>query len=150
MDEDEWLQRYGLRPDTKQLHEVRRLLREQTDAERRAQGLGDTTLMKLCCVQLFTAAVPDDVLLIWQAKTASIDADASIDIQLLCGCGLVPTKDHLAADRSAPARAALQRLLACEEAGDFEDFSVARQTAVYSSYYAELARRGGSNRRRTG
>ncbi|MFF2819699.1 hypothetical protein ACFVT9_29780 [Kitasatospora cineracea] len=136
MDEDEWLQRYGLHPDTGQLDEVRRLLREQTDAERRAQGRGDTALMKLCCVQLFTAAAPDDILLIWQAKTASMDADASIEIHLLCGGGLAATKDHLAADRSAPARAALRRLLACEEAGDFEDFSVARQTAAYSSYYA--------------
>ncbi|ROR42529.1 hypothetical protein [Kitasatospora cineracea] len=136
MNEDEWLERHGLHPAAGQLDEVRRLLREQTDAERRTQGAGDTALMKLCCVQLFTAAVPDDVLLIWQAKTAGMDADASIEIQLLCGCGLVPTKDHLAADPSAPARAALRRLLASEEAGDFEGFSVARQTAAYSSYYA--------------
>lgn len=136
MDEDECLRRYGLHPDVGDLDEVRQLLREQTEAERRAQGEGDTLLMKLCCVQLFTAAVLDDILLIWQAKTASMDADASIEVHLLCGGGLAGAKDYLTADRSGPAQAALQRLIACERAGDFENFSVAQQTAFYSSYYA--------------
>lgn len=136
MDEDECLRRYGLHPDAGDLDEVRQLLREQTEAEHRAQGEGDTLLMKLCCVQLFTAAVPDDVLLIWQAKTASMDADASIEVHLLCGGGLAGAMDYLASDRSGPAQAALHRLIACERAGDFENFSVAQQTAFYSSYYA--------------
>ncbi|XXZ47583.1 hypothetical protein AAGT00_01080 (plasmid) [Streptomyces cavourensis] len=87
-------------------------------------------------VELFTAAVPDDVLLIWQAKTASMDADASIEVHLLCGSGLADAKGHLASDGSGPAQAALQRLIACERVGDFENFSVAQQTAFYSSYYA--------------
>ncbi|MFJ7048809.1 hypothetical protein ACIQVC_36210 [Streptomyces sp. NPDC101112] len=39
--------------------------------------------MKPCCVQLFNAGSLDDVLLIWKAKSASMDADGSIDIQLL-------------------------------------------------------------------
>ena len=39
--------------------------------ERQRQGDGDTKLMKLCCVQLFNAGLPADVLLIWQAKESS-------------------------------------------------------------------------------
>ena len=80
MDEDESLHRYGLHPTGTDLDEVRDLLTAQTRLEKRAQGDGDTELMKLCCVQLFCAGVLDDVLLIWRAKTASMDADGSIDI----------------------------------------------------------------------
>ncbi|MEU6256827.1 hypothetical protein [Streptomyces sp. NPDC047043] len=136
MDEDEWLRRHGLHPDPQGLDEVRQLLRQQTEFEREAQGRGDTELMKLCCVQLFNAAVLDDVPLIWQAKSAGMDADASIDIQLLCGGGLAATKAHMASDPSETGKAALRRLVACEAAGDFDDFSVARQASFYASYYA--------------
>jgi hypothetical protein len=111
------------------------MLRDQTEAERRSQGDGDTTLMKLCCVQLFNAGVLDDVPLIWQAKEASWDAHNSIDVQLLCGAGLKETKDYLVAEQSEDASAALAYLLSCEEAGDFTDFSVERQSRWYAEYY---------------
>jgi hypothetical protein len=136
MDEDESLHRYGLHPAGANLDEVRGLLTAQTRLEERAQGDGDTELMKLCCVQLFNAAVPEDVLLIWRAKTASMDADCSIDIQLLCGSGLARTKAYLSCKRFPEAEAALQRLLQCEAAGDFEDFSTETQSARYAAYYA--------------
>ncbi|WP_326604320.1 hypothetical protein [Streptomyces sp. NBC_01800] len=135
MDEDESLHRYGLHPTGADLDEVRGLLRAQTRLEQRAQGDGDTELMKLCCVQLFNAGALDDVLLIWNAKTASMDAGCSIDIQLLCGSGLVSTKAHLASQRSPEADAALQRLLVCEQAGDFDGFSAAMLSAQYAAYY---------------
>ncbi|MFF4861537.1 hypothetical protein ACWCRF_00120 [Streptomyces sp. NPDC002405] len=136
MDEDESLNRYGLHPTGANLDEVRGLLTAETRLERRAQGDGDTALMKLCCVQLFNAANLDDVLLIWQAKSSSMDADCSIDIQLLCGSGLARTKAHLSGLRLPEAEAALQRLLRCEAAGDFEDFSAAGHSAWYAAYYA--------------
>ncbi|MFC4499826.1 MULTISPECIES: hypothetical protein [Streptomyces] len=136
MDEDEGLLRYGLHPAGANLDEVRGLLTAQTRLEKRAQGDGDTELMKLCCVQLFNAAVLEDVLLIWQAKSASMDAGFSIDIQLLCGSGLARTKAYLSSRRLPEAEAALQRLLRCEAAGDFEDFSVAGHSAWYAAYYA--------------
>ncbi|MGW0941841.1 hypothetical protein ACWD4O_04710 [Streptomyces sp. NPDC002623] len=136
MDEDESLHRYGLHPAGADLDEVRGLLTAQTRLEKCAQGDGDTELMKLCCVQLFNAAVLEDVLLIWQAKSASMDADCSIDIQLLCGSGLARTKAYLANQRRPEAEAALQRLLRCEAAGDFEDFSAAGHSALYAAYYA--------------
>ncbi|WP_329282133.1 hypothetical protein [Streptomyces sp. NBC_01451] len=136
MDEDESLHRYGLHPSGANLDDVRGLLTAQTRLEKRAQGDGDTELMKLCCVQLFNAAVPEDVLLIWQAKSASMDADCSIDIQLLCGNGLAGTKEYLSSRHLPEAEAALQRLLRCETAGDFEDFSAAGRSAWYAAYYA--------------
>lgn len=136
MDEEECLRRYGLRPVGADLDEVRRLLGVQIRLEQRAQGEGDTELMKLCCVQLFNAGDLDDVLLIWRAKTAGMDADCSIDIQLLCGSGLSGTKAYLSSQHLPEAEAALRRLLACEQAGDFEDFSVAERSAEYAAYYA--------------
>lgn len=124
MDEDESLHRYGLNPEGADLDEVRDLLTTQT------------RLMKLCCVQLFNAGVTDDVLLIWQAKTAGMDADGSIDIQLLCGSGLARTKTFLSGQRLPEAEAALRRLIRCEAAGDFDDFSTQEHSAGYGAYYA--------------
>ncbi|MEV5086072.1 hypothetical protein AB0K74_47930 [Streptomyces sp. NPDC056159] len=135
MDEDECLHRYGLHPVGAGLDEVRGLLRVQIRLEQQAQGDGDTELMKLCCVQLFIAGSLDDVLLIWKAKSASMDADCSIDIQLLCGSGMARTKAYLLSQRLPEAEAALQRLLDCEKAGDFEDFSVEGHSAQYAAYY---------------
>ncbi|MFF7978153.1 hypothetical protein ACFZDK_03340 [Streptomyces sp. NPDC007901] len=136
MNDDESLHRYGLHPTGANLDEVRGLLTAHTRLEKRAQKDGDTELMKLCCVQLFNAAVLEDVLLIWQAKSASMDADCSIDVQLLCGSGLATTKAFLSSRRLPEAEAALQRLLRCAAAGDFDDFSVAAHSAWYAAYYA--------------
>lgn len=135
MDEDESLHRYGLRPTDTDLDEVRGLLSAQTRLEERAQGDGDTELMKLCCVQLFNAGALDDVLLIWRAKTASMDADCSIGIQLLCGGGLARTRAYLLSQRLPEAKAALQRLFDCEKARDFEGFSVEGHSAQCTRYY---------------
>ncbi|MFE6105009.1 hypothetical protein ACFVQ4_34395 [Streptomyces laurentii] len=137
MDEDAWLNRHGLHPAGADLDEVRRLLREHIRRERRSQGDGDTALMKLCCVQLFHAGALGDVPLVWEAKTASFDADCSIDIQLLCGGGLDRTKRYLLSRRTTDgaADAALRRLLHCEQAEDFEDFTVERRSAWYTASY---------------
>ncbi|SDM40931.1 hypothetical protein SAMN05421874_1791 [Nonomuraea maritima] len=105
--------------------------------ERRAQGEGDTELMKLCCVQLFNAGDLDDVLTIWDAKRSSWDADSSIDVQLLCGAGLEETKAYLTATNSPAALAVLDCLLLCERAGDFEGFSVESTSRWYAAYYSD-------------
>ncbi|MFG2357432.1 hypothetical protein [Streptomyces sp. NPDC048521] len=135
MNEDECLRRYGLHPVGAGLDEVRALLRAHIRLEQQAQGDGDTELMKLCCVQLFNAGSLDDVLLIWKAKSASMDAGCSIDDQLLCGSGLARTKAYLSSQCLPEAEAALQRLLDCEKAGEFEDFSVEGHSAQYAAYY---------------
>ncbi|MFJ9583059.1 hypothetical protein [Streptomyces acidicola] len=126
----------GLHPVGASLDEVRGLLTVQVRQEQEAQGYGDTELMKLCCVQLFNAGSLEDVLLIWQAKSASMDADCSIDVQLLCGSGLAQTKAYLSCLCLPEADAALQRLAQCEAAGDFEDFSAETYSALHAAYYA--------------
>jgi hypothetical protein len=135
MDEDESLRRYGLHPTEQNLVHVRDLLTEHARLERGAQGEGDTALMKLCCVQLFHTGHLDDVLPIWNAKTASFDADCSIDIQLLCGPGLNETKAHLASSPSPHAAEALRRLLDSEHARDFDGFTPQQHSAWYTTYY---------------
>ncbi|MEV4370737.1 hypothetical protein AB0J71_26965 [Nonomuraea sp. NPDC049637] len=137
MDEGESLRRYGIRPSGDDLNEIRETLRTQAVLERSAQGEGDTELMKLCCVQLFNAGYLDDVLTIWDAKRSSWDAGASIDVQLLCGAGLEGTKAHLAAMNSPEALVALDYLLSCEGAGDFEGFSPESRSHWYAEYYAD-------------
>ena len=135
MNEDMSLRRYGLRPPERDLAEIRQILRVQTALERQRQGDGDTELMKLCCVQLFNVGLLEDVARIWQAKESSWDAHCSIEVHLLCGAGLEQTKAYLAADRSEPASAVVEYLLACEAAGDFAGFSVENQSGWYSRYY---------------
>ncbi|WP_406635301.1 hypothetical protein [Amycolatopsis sp. WGS_07] len=131
MTEDDLLERYGLHPTGGQLDDVRGIL-----AAAMQDGLdADTDLMKLCCIQLFHHGSLDDVLLIWEAKESGWDAHCSIDVQLLCGAGLDATKTFLGAHPSAMAREALEYLTECEEARDFELFSVESQSAEYHRYY---------------
>jgi hypothetical protein len=139
MTEDEQLAAFGLRPRAEDLPAIRSLLATETARERAAQGQGDTTLMKLCCVQLFNAGELADVLLIWRAKQASFDAASSIDVQLLCGSGLGQTRAYLSEQGSADAEAALRYLSECETAGDFDDFSVEEYANWWSSYYGDGA-----------
>jgi hypothetical protein len=137
MDVKESWRRYGLRPVGADLDEIRALLREHTARERRAQGEGDTELMRLCCFQLFNSGDLDDVLLIWSAKQASFDAACSIDIEFLLGHGLDATKAHLSANRAPAAAAALDRLRELEADGEFESFSVEERSASYDRYYGD-------------
>ncbi|RYZ44087.1 MAG: hypothetical protein EOO71_01040 [Myxococcaceae bacterium] len=139
MDLDAWLGRLGLSPAPGSLEEIREALRLQTEQERRSQGDGDTEWMRLCCVQLFHAGLLEDILLIWWAKRASMDAAASIDVQFLCGAGLARTKEYLSAQASEEARKALRYLEECEAAGDFEDFSIAGCSKVCAAYYGAQA-----------
>lgn len=135
MDEEESLRRYGLHPVGVDLDEIRALLREHTERERRVQGKGDTELMKLCCVQLFNSGDIDDALLVWSAKVASFDAGCSIDTELVLGHGLDATKAYLSAHPEPSAVAALDRLREREVDGEFESFSVEEHSAFYDRYY---------------
>jgi hypothetical protein len=135
MNEDESLQRYGLRPAERDLDEIRTMLEVQSTLEWHRQGDGDVELMKLCCVQLFNDGRLHDVQTIWHAKTSGWDAHCSIDVQLLCGASLGETKAYLVTETSESASAALDYLLECEAAGDFDGFSAENQSRWYSEYY---------------
>jgi len=137
MTEDELLKQFGVTPDGNALDDIRAILQDETAREHKSQGDGDTEVMKLCCVQLFSAACLDDILRIWAAKSASFDASVSIDVQLLCGPGLSETKAFLSSDDRPEATAALSRILECESAGDFAGFSPSEWLGYYKQYYAD-------------
>ncbi|MFP2903543.1 hypothetical protein ACLESD_00400 [Pyxidicoccus sp. 3LFB2] len=137
MNVDECLDRFGLAPTSEHLGELRALLDAQSARERQSQGHGDTELMKLCALQLFNAGRVEDILRIWRAKTSSMDADASLDIQLLAGAGLEQAKAYLSREGSEHARSALARLTACESSGDFDGFSVAGYGQAQAGYYGD-------------
>ena len=137
MNEDDVLSRFGLHPSSDELEAIRDLLREQIAKEHQSQGNGDTELMKLFCVHLFNAGSIEDVLLVWSAKTSSMDADASIEVRLLCGAGLPETKAFLARQPDGAASRALERIKKCETSGDFEGFVTTEVTAEYTEYYSD-------------
>ena len=135
MDEAKSLDRFGLEPNESDLPAIRELLARETQAESQLQGSGDTEFMKLCCVQLFGWGDLRDVLLIWEAKNASMDAACAIDIQLLCGAGLGATKEYLEGLTDRRAAEALRYLRECEAAGDFDGFSPDDWMKSYRDYY---------------
>ena len=137
MTEDECLDRFGFPPAEQHLPAIREVLASQADRERVSQGDGDTEVMRLCCAMLFSAGEVADAELIWRAKTSSMDTDASIDIQLLCGAGVAATQAFFGATQTPEAEAALKRIGECIAAGDFEDFSVDGYQSSLEAYYEE-------------
>jgi hypothetical protein len=133
--EEECLSRFGSSPAPEQLEDVRAVLDDETQQERQGQGGGDTQVMRLCCFLLFRTGLLEDVPRIWRAKTSSMDADASIDLQLLCGAGLERAKRYLRELGSDEAEAALRRLLTNEVSGELDGFSVDEYTASQEAYY---------------
>jgi hypothetical protein len=134
MNEDECLKLFGLRPSTEQVGAITKLLEEQTELETAAQGAGDTELMRLLCAQLFNTRAVAHSLRIWGAKSASMDADGAIDIQLLCGAGLPETQLFL---RDSGELAALARIEKSVKSGAFDGFSVDDYAAFLDRYYSE-------------
>lgn len=137
MTEDQALARFGTPPTREDLNEIRYVLEQESTKERGSQGAGDTQTMRLCCVYLFVGGSVDDALLIWRAKTASMDADASIDVHLLCGQGLEETRRFLGSRTEHEAADAVSRLAACEAAGDFEGFDVDTFASECIGYYGD-------------
>lgn len=135
MSEDEVIEAFGLAPAVEAADAIRARLARETELEYAAQGRGDTLAMRALCAQLFTLGVVDDVRLIWRAKSASMDAACSIDVQLLCGAGLAETRAALSAMGDALADGALRRIDECVEAGDFDEFSVDAFAAGLIAYY---------------
>lgn len=91
--------------------------------------------LKLLCIQLFSAGIPSDALLIYRAKMSSFDASCYIDIQLVCGAGLEATKAFLQASGASEAKALLAVLEDKGYAADFEGFTPQRQFDSYRRYY---------------
>lgn len=137
MTADESIQRFGLVPTDAALPEIRRLLAQEIEIER-SGGEREEDLTLLCCVQLFSRGLLEDVLLIWEAKGASMDLGGVVSVQLLCGAGLRTTKDLLAAQPGTTAAVALRYLQGCENAGDFKDFSPDDYLDGYRTYFGAV------------
>ncbi len=132
-----YLKQFGLVPQEEALDQIRSLLNEETNKERQEQGKGDTELMKLCCVQLFSKKHYEDIFLIWAAKIASFDTQFAIDLQLLCANGLIATKSFLQESRHELAARIFQSIVAAEVLDDFLEFSYEATMNSYACYYAD-------------
>ena len=134
MGTEESLERFGLVPADAVLPGIRSLLAEEADAERQGK-CREEDLALLCCVQLFACGLLEDVLRIWDAKSAGMDLGCAIDVQLLCGAGLEKTKQFLESQTGHAPMAALNAICESESAGDFETFSPADHLAYYRRYF---------------
>jgi hypothetical protein len=131
MDENELLARYGLVPVAADLPEIRRLIRSLTADEKRDSN----EPLKTLCIQLFSAGIPSDALLIYKAKMSSFDAACYIDIQLVCGAGLETTKACLSESSEPAAKQLLTVLQDGNSVRDFEGFTPERHLDFYRRYY---------------
>lgn len=138
MDVDLSLAEFGLVPADDALPKVRVLLASEAEVERTG-GERVEDLALLCCVQLFSRGLLEDVLRIWDAKQSGFDLSIALDVQLLCGAGLAETKSFLASHDDPRAASALAYISKCERAGDFRDFSPESRLAIYGAYFGVAA-----------
>jgi hypothetical protein len=129
------LHRFGLVPSDDSLPEIRDLLAQEADAERRGMERIDD-LALLCCVQLFARGYLQDILRIWEVKSSGWDLFHYLDVQFLCGSGLEETKQFLSEHPSQDAAKALKYLGECEASGDFDEFSPTEHLEHYRKYFA--------------
>jgi hypothetical protein len=131
MNENDLLARFGLTPAAADLPEIRRLILSAiADRDR-----DSNEPLKLLCIQLFSAGIPSDALLIYKAKTSSFDAACYIEIQLVCGAGLEATKVFLSESSDHEAKALLGVLQDSNYAGDFDGFTPQQRLDSYRHYY---------------
>jgi hypothetical protein len=129
----EALQRFGLPASLQHRDEIRQLLSEEIERERR--GESGEEMLRTLCLQLFSLGVADDAVLIWETKQSSFDAGCSLDVQFLCGAGLAATKEFLARSSAPSASAALEYLTECEQTGDFAAWTPQASVEQYRGYY---------------
>lgn len=134
MNVEESLRQFGLLPSDADLPQIRALLAREAEAERAGDEREDD-LALLCCVQLFSRGCLEDALQIWDAQQSGMDLGTYLDVQFLCGAGLVETKQFLATESSDAASAALAYLETCEAYGDFAEFSPASHLERYRKYF---------------
>ena len=133
---EESLARFGLVPAEEDLPQIREILAREAEAERTVGGRGrEEDLALLCCVQLFSRGMAEDILRIWDAKMSGFDMGSVVDVQFLCGTGLDATKRFLSSQRDERAVEALSYISDCEEAGDFANFSPEAHLQGYREYF---------------
>lgn len=131
------IERFGVIASKDSKDKILVILDNEIAKESSSQGEGDTELMRLCCIQLFSMQDLSNVLKIWEAKKSSYDADSSIEIRLLCGAGLDETKEFLTNSNDSEASNALEAIKESESFDDFMGFSVEEELEEYEYYYSE-------------
>lgn len=134
MTSKEALQKYGFPALPGCRNAIRKLLTEEIERERREES-DDGEMLRTLCVQLFSLGIVEDTLLIWEAKESSFDAHCGLDVQLLCGAGIVATKAYLEKSGESAASAALEYLISCEQAGDFDGWTPQTSIDEFRKYY---------------
>lgn len=147
---EESIERYGLVPSDESLPAIRRMLAgmiARNHAERQISPRGNEVelteteeygddLHLLCCVQLFSRAYLEDVLLIWAQKQSSFDSFCYIDVEHMCGAGLEETKQFLRNHPAPEATAALHHVESCEVCGEkYTDWSPSSWLQQWKEYF---------------
>ena len=126
---------FGLPPDRACLPQIRQVLEEQAECERKGKPREDD-LALMCAVQLFACAEPADVLNIWRAKRSGMDLDFSLGVQLLCGMGLNETKAWLQSQANRVCTAIYDYICSCQASGDFDGFSPESELEMHVTYFS--------------
>jgi hypothetical protein len=134
MNADESLRQFGLVPSDDALPRIRALLAGEADAERHGRPRQED-LALLCCVQLFSRGLPEDVLRIWDAKQSGFHLEATWISSFCVGGGHEATRLYLASQTGDAAASALKKLDECEQAGQFADFSPQVHLEHYRNYF---------------
>ena len=137
MSEDDVLARFGFPPEAQFIDQIRLMLRSETEKERASQGSADTEALRALCAQLFMLGKPSDTLLIWQAKSSSMDASASIEAPLMCGAGAQTTLEALEKIGTEDAVNALRYLKSWFDSDDAIDFCPSAYRSWLTDYYAD-------------
>jgi hypothetical protein len=140
MDVDQSIREFGLVPPDGALPRIRSLLAGEAELERAGRGGARTEdLALLCCVQLFSRGLFEDVLRIWDAKQSGFDLSCYLGVQLLCGAGLAETKAFLGRQTSSEAAEALAYISHCEGTRDFDDFTPTSHLDQWRQYFGVAA-----------
>jgi hypothetical protein len=131
---DESLKLHGFVPDDATLPAIRKMLADEA-ANERAGNPREEDLALLCCVQLFSRGLMEDVLRIWEAKCSGMDLGGYLDVEFLCGAGLNETKRFLAEQPSQEAAQALAYINEWQVGGQFDDFSPQEHLEHYRRYF---------------
>jgi len=136
MDVDQSIRDFGLVPSDDALPRIRAFLAGEAELERTGRGSARTEdLALLCCVQLFSRGLLEDVLRIWDAKQSGFDLSCYLGVQLLCGAGLAETKAFLGGQTRSGAAEALAHIVSCETSGDFDGFTPESHLDQWRQYF---------------
>ena len=75
----------------------------------------------LACYILGKHGQVEDCMKVWETKQIDFDTYCYVDIQLVPFAGIQETIEYLETQNSEEAKKALEYVVACSEAGDFDD-----------------------------